>query len=91
MDGITMKGRYPENIHERSPGPAAYDQRWQTIQNMVDTQKLVSSNGMGGYSAMGSFNPKNTGPGPGHYYIPCTVADVPKYVLPNPDQRYKWV
>mmetsp|Transcript_2175 Transcript_2175/g.2506 ORF Transcript_2175/g.2506 Transcript_2175/m.2506 type:complete len:471 (-) Transcript_2175:40-1452(-) len=120
--GITMEGRYPDHMYEKSPGPAAYNQKWQTIQNLVDTGKGASMGGGNNSSAI-NFYPKNgipgpgtyyspsklsasgtkfgtgvrTGmkgtenPGPGYYYIPCTVADVPKYVLPNPDQRYKWV
>ena len=30
-------------------------------------------------------------PGPGQYYIPVTVADVPRYVMPIQNEKYKWV
>ena len=30
-------------------------------------------------------------PGPGQYHIPSTVADLPKYALPNQSERYKYI
>jgi hypothetical protein len=35
----------------------------------------------------------NKTPGPGSYHIPCTIADVPKYVASGGsfDPRYKYV
>ncbi|CAI2385732.1 unnamed protein product [Moneuplotes crassus] len=118
--GITMKGRYPDHINDKSPGPAAYNQKWLTIQNLIEAQKAGSggtmsksrdfyhfdkSPGPGTYDSPSKLTnigvkfgkeirgseKKSENPGPGYYYIPCTVADVPKYVYPNPDPRYKWV
>jgi hypothetical protein len=118
MDGLTMQGRYPDRVDNRSPGPAGYNQKWHTIQNQVDSQKPVhrshpatvnfyppsSGPGPGQYSPKKYKSPSvkigkgkrnepqyNNSPGPGQYYIPCMVADVPKYVYPDPDPRYKWV
>ncbi|CDW83428.1 UNKNOWN [Stylonychia lemnae] len=30
-------------------------------------------------------------PGPGHYKVPSTFADVPKYNMPNQSEEFKWV
>lgn len=30
-------------------------------------------------------------PGPGHYYIPVKIADVPRYNLKEQNEQYKWV
>jgi hypothetical protein len=148
--GVSMGWRYPQKEDWRSPGPAAYDQKYGTIQAVVDTQQPHPMSGSGGidfygkagYPGPGSYNfdqkqsitggkigsgirsegkgsnypgpgyydPKNPDstsivfgsekrdkayntdtPGPGYYYIPCTVADVPRYVMPVQEERYKWV
>ena len=34
---------------------------------------------------------KSDTPGPGDYYIPVKIVDVPRYLIPNPDERYKFV
>lgn len=34
---------------------------------------------------------KSDTPGPGQYYIPVKIVDVPRYLIPNPDERYKFV
>ena len=30
-------------------------------------------------------------PGPGHYKVPCKFADVPKYLMPNQSEEFKYV
>jgi hypothetical protein len=30
-------------------------------------------------------------PGPGFYKIPCRIAEVPRYVLPKQNEKYKFV
>ena len=34
---------------------------------------------------------KDKTPGPGQYKVPCHVADVPRYVIPNPNEEFKFV
>lgn len=34
---------------------------------------------------------KSDTPGPGDYKIPVKIVDVPRYLIPNPDERYKFV
>lgn len=34
---------------------------------------------------------KSETPGPGAYKIPVKIIDVPRYLIPNPDERYKFV
>lgn len=34
---------------------------------------------------------KSDTPGPGAYRIPVKIVDVPRYLIPNPDERYKFV
>jgi len=71
--GITMKGRYPDNIYQRSPGPAAYDQNWKTIQAIVDTSK---PNAGGTMSKSNGFYPSGSIPGPGSYYSPSKLTHI---------------
>lgn len=61
-----MKWRYPYNEKERSPGPAAYNQKWNTIENVVNSQYPVNIERV----PMSYINPlpKNTTPGPGQYH-----------------------
>ena len=66
--GVSMKWRYPSDERERSPGPAAYNQKWKTIENMANSNKLVGSS-MGSATFM-NFYPKDNTPGPGQYYSP---------------------
>ncbi len=35
--------------------------------------------------------PSDQNPGPGHYYIPVKILDVPKYNIPNQNEEFKWV
>jgi hypothetical protein len=35
--------------------------------------------------------PNDNTPGPGHYYIPVKILDVPKYNIPNQNEEFKWV
>ncbi len=30
-------------------------------------------------------------PGPGHYYLPVHFADVPRYVIKEQNEEFKWV
>jgi len=32
-------------------------------------------------------------PGPGHYHIPCSIVDVPKYYFPDSDfkEKYRYI
>ena len=34
---------------------------------------------------------KDNTPGPGHYYVPVKILDVPKYNIPNQNEEFKWV
>lgn len=34
---------------------------------------------------------KSDTPGPGAYKIPVKIVDVPRYLIPNPDERFKFV
>ena len=33
----------------------------------------------------------NDNPGPGHYKVKCTFADVPQYAMPNQTENFKYV
>lgn len=74
--GITMQGRYKTNEDSRSPGPAAYNQKFGTIQSVVDTNKLSGAGG--GSSNSFNISPVKMGgllkmsgmPGPGYYNLP---------------------
>lgn len=37
------------------------------------------------------INVKSDTPGPGAYKIPVKIVDVPRYLIPNPDERFKFV
>jgi hypothetical protein len=37
------------------------------------------------------YQVKSDTPGPGDYKIPVKIFDVPRYLIPNPDERYKFV
>lgn len=43
-----------------------------------------------GSSGRGKFTADGT-PGPGHYKVPCKVADVPRYSMPNRNEEFKYV
>jgi len=79
-DRLVHKGGLVERGVERegSPGPGLYN------------PKLPS-----GRSVIFDKNEKDLGqdmhPGPGYYKVPCTFADVPKYVMPNQTEEFKWV
>lgn len=72
--GITMKGRYKDKLDDRSPGPAAYDQKYRTIQNMVDTSKPIGTS-----PPKRNYMRKSDSPGPGQYLIPEKYEKGPKF------------
>ena len=70
-----MKGRYPDHLYEKSPGPAAYNQKWKTIQNLVDTQRPHTTES--GNTGSGIYYyPKSGNPGPGAYYSPSKISSI---------------
>ena len=42
-------------------------------------------------NSLEKINTSNPGPGPGAYKIPVKVADVPKYILPNKSDEFRFV
>jgi hypothetical protein len=42
-------------------------------------------------SSQRSVERKNGVPGPGHYRVPCRVAEVPKYAMPGASEGFKFV
>jgi hypothetical protein len=63
-----------------TPGPGNYNIR-----------NGNASNGFGfGSSTRGKGGNDET-PGPGHYKVPCRVADVPRYSMPNRLEEFKYV
>ena len=65
-----------------NPGPGNYN---------VNTHCNCSSGGFGfGTSTRSNFGKEAT-PGPGHYKVPCKVADVPRYAYPARSEQFKFV
>jgi hypothetical protein len=63
-----------------TPGPGNYNVR-----------NILGGPGYGfGSSGRGTLG-KDEVPGPGHYKVPCKVADVPGYSMPNRAEEYKYV
>lgn len=70
-------------MKDPNPGPGAYDAR---------------DYNLSGYTSIAYTIPKdesperdNGYPGPGHYKIPVKFADVPRYILPNQNEEFKYV
>jgi len=53
--------------------------------------KLIKSGSSIKFSRDEKMKPiKNNIPGPGQYHIPCSIVDVPNYVLPNTDFKVEY-
>ena len=78
--GIGTGTRKSINKNAYQPGPGHYD-NIQSSDNLYCRPNYAFSKG----DRNDSSPQKGKGtPGPSHYRVPCYVADVPKYVLPNP-------
>jgi len=69
---------------EGVPGPGTYAGKNESVKQAAPKYGFGSSTRPAG--------PKNETPGPGQYYIPVHVADVPDFNMPgNPTEGYKMV
>ena len=79
--GSSMRG-YSNKYKESVPGPGNY--------NYYNPALDKGPNVKIGSERRGWMKSNDT-PGPGDYKIPVKIVDVPRYLIPNPDERYKFV
>jgi hypothetical protein len=75
-----------ENSATKTPGPGMY----KAISDFDLGQKQTSKGTMFGKDAKLKQN-INGLPGPGYYYIPCSMVHVPEYTKGKFDKTYKFV
>ncbi len=63
------------------PGPGKYD-----LKSTFDNKGAK----FGGNKRDININ-NTTTPGPGQYYLPCSIVDVPRYLGGRFEEKYKWV
>ena len=82
--GMGSQSRIPKNVTSQRdvPGPGAYDQK-------ARPKTAAPSFGFG--TQKRSAAEPNSTPGPGQYKIPVKIIDVPKYLIANQDERFKFV
>ena len=95
-NGAPGPGAYdadPSAVKAKNPG-AAFSKAG-NAESGIDGRDFGNSNlGSGVSHGFGKSNGKggtDLHPGPGHYYVPVHFADVPRYVLPEQNETYKWV
>lgn len=65
------------------PGPGNYDGAFYDIKLKGGVSYKFSTSERDGRT--------DSNPGPGHYYVPVTFADVPRHILPVQNEDFKWV
>lgn len=70
-------------MRDGSPGPGGYDDRDYNHELGHGVSYTIPKNE--------KELPGEPNPGPGHYKIPVKFADVPRYVLPEQNEEFKWV
>jgi hypothetical protein len=69
------------------PGPGTYLDNNIKIPSFKDSPSF----GFGSGKRSDVIKGKDGPPGPGHYRLRSTFADVPKYLIPNQDEKYRLV
>lgn len=67
-----------------TPGPTQYDLK-------SDFDCVSKSNGFKFGKEPKHIMNKSNAPGPGYYYIPCSMVNVPLYTGGKFDKQFKWV
>ena len=69
------------------PGPGNYEKNENGISKFNEAPKFGF-----GTSKRPEPSPRKEGiPGPGHYRVKSTFADVPRYLIPNQDDKFKYI
>ena len=71
-------GSFSPDKREGQPGPGMYDPKLGEGQSFKFDKAEYNREG-------------DKHPGPGYYYIPVKFADVPRYLIPEQEEQYKWV